>query len=103
MSLADLFKAKENAQLKSRISELESMLTPELRDLDNVRKQLQDSEKDIASKKAEIGTLNTQIAQIQAEIQAARQNLVETNEAVLMQGFGLYEPRFDFTRSDAYK
>lgn len=103
MSLADLFKAKENAQLKSRISELESMLTPELRDLDNIRKQLQDSEKDIASKKAEIGTLNTQIAQIQAEIQAARQNLVETNEAVLMQEFGLYEPRFDFTRSDAYK
>lgn len=103
MSLADLFKAKENAQLKSRISELESMLTPELRDLDNVRKQLQDSEKDIASKKAEIGTLNTQIAQVQAEIQAARQNLVETNEAVLMQEFGLYEPRFDFTRSDAYK
>ena len=37
MALGDIFKAKENFQLKARVAELESMLTPEMRDLLKLR------------------------------------------------------------------
>ena len=32
MALGDIFKAKENEQLKARVAQLESMLTPEMHD-----------------------------------------------------------------------
>lgn len=114
MSFGDLFKGKENAQLKERIAQLEAMLTPEMQDslrlqsilaaqradLANLQQQLaytQDmSAKQIANANNELYTLNCQISQAKSE-------LVETNEEVLMQSFGLYKPHFDFANSTKYK
>lgn len=37
------------------------------------------------------------------ELQQAKEQIVETNEEVLMQSFGLYTPRYSFMNSDEYK
>lgn len=114
MGLGDLFKAKENEQLRNRISQLEAMLTPEMQDsillqdrissqkqeLDALHKQYQTEssnyQKETSKRDQELATLHTQIESAKAE-------LVETNEAVLMQSFGLYTPRFAFANSTQYK
>ena len=41
MGIGDLFKANENQQLKKRVSELESLLTPGMMELENLNRTLQ--------------------------------------------------------------
>ncbi len=114
MSFGDLIKGKENSQLKARVAQLESMLTPEMQDslrlrevismqnanLANLQQQLADTQQRIAqlttNAQFELNTLKDQIAQAKSE-------LVETNEEVLMQSFGLYTPHFAFANSTKYK
>lgn len=114
MSLGDFFKAKENDQLKSRITELENLLTPEMRD------SLQLQEK-IISQQQLLSTLQNDLSKMQAEqafilqqakeelssvksqIKQARSELVETDDAVLLQSFGLYKPRYSFSNATGYK
>lgn len=114
MSLGDIFKGKENAQLKARVAQLEAMLTPEMQD--SIRLQQL-----IATQQANLATLQQQFAAYQAstnqqaanaqqylqslntQIEQAKTELVETNEEVLMQSFGLYKPHFVFANSTAYK
>ncbi|MBE6932256.1 MAG: DUF4041 domain-containing protein [Ruminococcaceae bacterium] len=114
MALGDMFKGKENAQLKARIMQLEAMLTPEMQDSIRLQRQLTDQRTEVSrlqqqltstqialdqqTEKArqELSLLNKQIAQ-------AKMQLVETNEEVLMQSFGLYKPHFAFANSSEYK
>ena len=114
MSIGDLFKGKENTQLKARVAQLEAMLTPEMQDsvhlqeliaaqqsnLANLQQQLADMQKKASQQTAkaqqDLNRLNSQIEQAKTE-------LVETNEEVLMQSFGLYKPHFAFANSTEYK
>lgn len=114
MSFGDLFKGKENTQLKARVAQLEATLTPEMQDslrlqeliatqradLAKLQQQFADTQAKTAQQTAKaqqgLNTLNNQIAQAKTE-------LVETNEEVLMQSFGLYKPHFAFANSTEYK
>ena len=103
MGIGDLFKASENKKLKQRASELESMLTPEMRDLDAVNRNLESKKKQVADTEKQISLLNEQKKSIERDILTAKKQLIETNDAILMQEFGLYEPKYDFVNSDEYK
>ena len=112
MSFGDLFKGKENTQLKARVAQLEGMLTPEMQDslrlqelivaqqadLAKLQQQFADTQAKTAQQTAkaqqDLNALNNQIAQAKTE-------LVETNEKVLMQSFGLYKPHFVNSRAVA--
>lgn len=143
MGIGDLFKAKENEELKARIAQLEAILTPEI--LDNVqlaasieakKKELcelqeQIREEEAAHKKAleeqsnamkkELCELQEQICKEEAahkkaleeqsiaiknmeqETEKAKAELIEVNDALLMQSFGIYEPKYAFANSSQYK
>lgn len=114
MGLGDLFKAKENEQLKARVAELEAMLTPEMQDhlrLQNLIRTQQQTLSDLQSQCAReeaahdsaLARFHSDLAAIQAQILQAKTDLVETNEEVLMQSFGMYKPRYDFADSTGYK
>lgn len=103
MGLGDLFKANENQQLRSRVAELEALLTPEMCDLDKLHHKLSSIKQEISDEESKVEELNGTLSDLLNKIEAAKVNLVETNEAVLMQEFGLYEPKFDFANSDLYK
>lgn len=96
MGIADIFKADENQRLRQRIAELESMITPESRNAESARETLN-------SLMAEISKQEKALAQIQDEIKAAKELLVETNELLSFQEVGLYEPLYDFATSEQYK
>ena len=103
MGLGDLFKASENKSLRDRITELEAMLTPEMKDLLVVRENLNNANKELSERKAEIASAEADLMRVKSEISAAKENLIETNDAVLLQEFGLYEPNYDFATSEMYK
>lgn len=114
MAIADMFKAKENEKLKARISELESMLTPEMRASLQLRERISSQQHALTSlrdqyakEKAEcdnaIAKQTADLSAIKAQIEQAKIDLVETSEEVLMQSFGLYKPRYDFANSTKYK
>lgn len=114
MGIGDLFKAKENNQLKARIAELEAMLTPEMKDSLKLQEliaaqqeeftQLRDSITNLKNQHIdEMSKAQTELASIQQQISEAKTELVETNEEVLMQSFGMYTPHFAFANSTQYK
>ena len=114
MAFGDIFKAKQNAQLRARIAELESMLTPEMQDCLLLRSRIEGQERalnslrEMCEKEKEehnriIEKSKTELVAIQTQIDQARETLVETNEEVLMQSFGLYVPRYVFANATGYK
>lgn len=114
MSFGDLFKGKENMQLKARIAQLESMLTPEMQDsirlqelirsqqayLTQLEQQFAEAQRRTAS---ETARAQQELISLNIELTHAKEELVETNEEVLMQSFGLYKPHFAFANSTEYK
>lgn len=110
----DLFKKKENEQLKARIAQLESMLTPEMQDSLQLRERIIHQQQALtelqsqyaalsASQDASISKYNADLSALQNEIQIARTEIIETNETVLMQSFGLYKPHYAFANATGYK
>lgn len=103
MGIGDIFKASENQQLRQRISELESLITPEMKDISTARQRLDALHHEISLQEVKALGLEADLSRIQSEIDLAKKNLIETNDAVLLQEFGLYEPVYAFATSDLYK
>lgn len=132
MGLGDLFKASENARLKSqteelqkKIAELEQLLSPEYRELQSVIEAIQQKKSEldeihskkmaemqelIDRKQRELDTLqqrandlNQEIVKCYSKLENLKAQIVETDEIVLLQSFGLYEPQYVFSSSTQYK
>lgn len=93
----------ENQKLKDDISKLEAMLTPEVKEFielknksDKIKLEIEQGSSLLNAKIEEVKLLNKQI-------EDSRKTLIETDEVVLMQEFGLYKPKYDFVNSDKYK
>ena len=108
---ADLNALKgQNEELLSENQRLQSLVTPEAQRLFQVR---QESEKLIAACKeraAEVRTLferkaelESEIARKHAEAKAIERKIGDFNDEILVQEFGLYQPRYEFANSLGYK
>lgn len=114
MAIGDFLKAKENNQLKARVAELESMLTPEMQDSLKLRELITAQQQELAQLKelsqkeetrynAQVDKDQKELSSLQQQISAAKQELIETDEEVLMQSFGMYKPHYAFANSTRYK
>lgn len=114
MGLGDLFKAKQNEDLRAQVARLEAMLTPEMQDsvalqtrIEEQRTELADlrvqMEKENQNRQKELEKHQATLKRIEGEIVQAKVDLVETEETVLMQSFGLYKPRYSFANATGYK
>lgn len=114
MGLGDLFKAKKCQELTARVAELEAMITPEMQDLarinalisdanDELSRIQEENKKKVAEAEAELSRIRDSILKARADLESAKGELIETNEEVLIQSFGLYKPRFAFSTSTDYK
>lgn len=103
MSLGDIFKAKENNQLKARVAELESMLTPEMKDSLKLRELIADQQNTLIELEKRTAKDQANLASLEQQIVVAKKDLIETNEEVLMQSFGIYKPHYSFANSTEYK
>lgn len=72
---------------------------------ENLLKQTKDLEtkiNDLLCEKDNLSDLEEELRKINSKIDVARRELVETNDEILLQSFGLYEPKYDFENSEKY-
>lgn len=117
MGLGDLFKASENAQLhaqvdalQQKVDELQGILSPEHRELQAVLEsirlkqiELEEADKLLAQKNDNLQELSRQIDHETARLSELKNQIIETDETILLQSFGLYTPQYNFATSSQYK
>ncbi|ELC8414952.1 DUF4041 domain-containing protein [Clostridium perfringens] len=103
MGILDLFKAKENNELKEEIKELKKLLNPEQQEIANLAKEIDKLkiEKDKISK--EVDKLFSKKQELSNKIKLKKKDLILLDDEILMQEFGLYKPIYDFESSEKYK
>lgn len=103
LGILDLFKAKENNELKEEIKELKKLLNPEQQEIANLVKEIDKLklEKDKISK--EIDKLLSKKQDLSNKIKLKKKDLILLDDEILMQEFGLYKPIYDFESSEKYK
>ena len=107
MSISDLFNVKK---IKAENEELKKLMTPEMQDainmqnyIDSLNSQIGILKEDINNITNSINTKHNEYRQLCTQIEYAKSQLIITNENVLMQEFGLYDPVYNFATSDEYK
>lgn len=103
MGILDLFKAKENNELKEEIKELKKLLNPEQQEIANLVKEIDKLklEKDKISK--EVDKLLSKKQDLSNKIKLKKKDLILLDDEILIQEFGLYKPIYDFESSEKYK
>lgn len=107
MSLLDMFHASkikaENQRLAAELEEKNKLLTPEMREAENISKHID------ALKKAETGltekvdSLLSEEKRLHSQIDDLKKELYDVDEQVMLQDFALYKPKYDFVHSEQYK
>lgn len=107
MGLMDFFKVgeykQEANQLQDRVHELENMLTPEMRDCVALRDEMRTLENKIDSARKVLADAQQKANVLDEELAKKKAQIITFDDAILVQDFGLYEPRFDFANSSQYK
>ena len=99
--IRDLFHIKEirkELNLKNRVIEEYG-----IQDAIQKEKQLEILAGRIAEKQQEFGKVQREINTASEQLNAMKKKLIVMNEELLLQDFGLYEPKYDFINSEQYK
>ncbi len=121
-----------NSEMEAKISilenekaALESLLTPEMQDLESLKKQITESQvefahqkvmqeqklkeqydkymSEITKQKSLIVAYNDEINELNSNINGLKKSIITFSDEILVQDFGLYEPRYSFINADSYK
>lgn len=114
MGILDTFKGNEyKRQLEdasARIAELEALLTPEMKESlsiqEKIRKlnvQKKNLDDVISAQKELEAAREKKIKELDSKIKEKESQLVTFDDSILVQDFGLYEPRFEFASSTQFK
>lgn len=110
MGLMDVFKANENKKLQERVTELERMLSPEQQEIMRLKDEIAQLENTVQIKRSEVSGIISEIDKnrrilggINSEIQYKKSQSAALDEELMLESFGLYTPRFSFTKSEQYK
>lgn len=90
-------------QLKKRNAELESMMTPEMRDLDTAKTALKGIESHMAESSERLKETIQKVSELNAEKTTLEKQVVDLDNIVFAQDFGLYKPRYKFANSTKYR
>lgn len=103
MGIMDLFKAKENEQLKIEIVSLKSKLLPEHNNIEELLGEIKLLEVKKETIKRDIQRLDSEKSKIELDINEKKADLIVLDDELLMQEFGLYKPTYDFANAEMYK
>lgn len=90
-------------QLKERNAQLESMMTPEMRDLDTAKTALKGIESHMAESSERLKETLRKVTELSAEKETLEKQVVDLDNIVFAQDFGLYKPRYKFANSTQYR
>lgn len=107
MSLSDIFNAskikKENEALKSELAEKNKLLTPEMLEAEQLKKNIEVLQGMYQNLNKSIGILKNKEAQMVAEIQQRSAELIDIDDRMMFQDFALYTPKYELANSEKYK
>lgn len=118
MGFFDVLKGKqyknELAVLQEKYDEIMKLMTPEMKDAVKLHELIKELEVKKANYEFDINTLNDtyrqtallqqkEIERLDSELASRKQQIITFDDALLVQEFGLYSPRYDFICSDEYK
>lgn len=107
MGLSDILNAKkikeENKLLKEKNEELNSLLTPEMQNVVDLKRQIETFSTQINELKTQIDGYQNRINLKSHELNQISEEVITFSDEVLVQEYGLYQPRYDFLSSDEYK
>ena len=88
---------------QAEIDRLQRMVTPELQAAVQSGQYVEDLKRQQQEAENRLALLNSQCQQLSDLIAAKQQELIQTNEELLVQEFGLYQPKYAFTQAEEYK
>jgi hypothetical protein len=115
MTIRDLFRAgsirRENEDLASRLRSVEAerdslrarLGQAEVMELITLREVTDRTRQEVASAEASAAARRADLAAVEAELDEKRARIVETDERLLLQEFGLYEPKYRLATVAEYK
>lgn len=109
-----MFKAREYKEraenLSKAVAQMNEMLTPEMRDAVTLKQEIERLEGEKRKRQAEFDEIsdeielrNRLISELDASIEAKKGQITTFDDTILVQDFGLYEPRFDFANSTQFR
>jgi len=100
----------ENEALKAEVEKLQSLLTPEHREIQHLTDKITELKyncrslkSDIAAKTKTIHDLGKEIERLEQDISEKKGQIVGLVDEISIQEFGLYTPSYVFANSDLYK
>ncbi|MDO4296585.1 MAG: DUF4041 domain-containing protein, partial [bacterium] len=107
MGILDTFKGKqyknELETLQKEYSDLKASITPEMQEAFTLQNQVSKLHLEVFSLTQTIKSMNSEIAVLNKEIAEKEKNIIRMDEEILVQEFGLYEPKFNFASALDYK
>lgn len=100
MGLSDIFNI---GKIKKENEELKEMLTPEMNDAIDLQHKINDFNKQLSSLESEINKKKQEIEAKSKELDKISKDIITFSDEVLVQEYGLYQPRYNFMSSDVYK
>lgn len=114
MGFTDIFKGKqykaEKEALQKELDYTKTLMTPEMQDVVKLKKKQDELISSINNLCAKIdqqteiiSNKNQQITSLDKTIASKKAQIVWMDDEILVQDFGLYQPKYDFSNSDQYK
>lgn len=100
MGLSDIFNI---GKIKKENEELKEMLTPEMNDAIDLQHKINDFNKQLSSLESELNKKQQEIEAKSKELDKISKDIITFSDEVLVQEYGLYQPRYNFMSSDVYK
>lgn len=121
MGLGDIFKTgqfkteieelkQENTRLQNELNHTQSLLTPEMQDaqklhelIEKLNSQKSSLENNIKEIEADIARHMSDIEKLDTEIKNREKQIIDLDDEILVQDFGLYRPHYNFANALDYK
>ncbi len=103
MSLFGRKEKEEIEQLNAEIKNLKDSMPSESHTLADITREIAASREELSRVEEILKNRQQELGKALEELQSVQSEIVETKEEVLMQSFGLYTPRYSFTKADDYK
>ncbi len=102
--------SKKEKELQAEIDRLKTMLSPEQSEIITLKNEIKElneqkseAEKDLFNSHTQIAKSQAEIEQYQNEINSLKTQIVNYQDEIIMQAYGLYRPNYVFANSDLYK
>lgn len=94
---------EELEKVKQRNTDIEKMLTPEMREVPRLRNMIEELRKQQFEVSQNVLNQKQKLDEIEKQIELKSKDLICMDDDILVQNFGLYRPKFAFQTAEQYK